>query len=225
MGGRIKVKKPKIRTWQLLVLLIPLIFIVVTLMRQDHIRMVELRDAVLKADEDENDEEIAKTLASLRDYVSSNIVINVVEENGTQKVMFGTGPFYLEKQYIRAATEAFKKAEESMKSDDNPNGNIYGKAGEVCRPQAIRNGWAWNSPQYINCMMTEIAKYPSSENLQDTIIAQLPSTEMYRHNYASPVWAPTLTGFFIVITLVVIVVIFIRLLGWIIIRLSLLFIR
>ncbi len=225
MGGRIKVKKPKIRTWQLLVLMIPLLFLDVTLMRQNHIRMVELRDAVLKADEEENDEEIASTLAALRDYVSSNMVINVVEENGTQKVMFGTGPFYLEKQYIRAATAAFKKAEESMQSDSNPNGNVYGKASEVCRPQAIRNGWAWNSPQYINCMMTEIAKYPSSDELHDTIIAKLPSTEMYRHNYASPVWAPSFAGFFVLITLVVVVVIFIRLLGWIFIRLSLLFIR
>ena len=225
MGGRIKVKKPKIRTWQLLVLMIPLLFLDVTLMRQNHIRMVELRDAVLKADEEENDEEIASTLAALRDYVSSNMVINVVEENGTQKVMFGTGPFYLEKQYIRAATAAFKKAEESMQSDSNPNGNVYGKASEVCRPQAIRNGWAWISPQYINCMMTEIAKYPSADELHDTIIAKLPSTEMYRHNYASPVWAPSFAGFFVLITLVVIVVIFIRLLGWIFIRLSLLFIR
>ena len=225
MGGRIKVKKPKIRTWQLLVLLIPLIFIDVTLMRQDHIKMVELRDAVLKADEDENDEEIAKTLGELRNFVSSNIVINVVEENGAQKVMFGTGPFYLEKQYTRAATKAFEEAEKSMQSDSNPNGNVYGKASEVCRPQAIRNGWAWNSPQYMNCMLSEIAKYPAADELHDTIIAKLPSTEMYRHNYASPVWAPTFSGFFILITLLVIVVIFIRLLGWIIIRLSLLFIR
>ncbi len=225
MGGRIKIKQPKIRTWWLLVILIPLLFIDATLLRQDHIRMTELRDAVLKADEEENDEEIAKTLAELRDFVSSHMVINIVEENGTQKIMFGTGPFYLEHQYLRAANKALEDAQASMQSDANPNGNIYAMASEVCRPQAIQNGWAWNSPGYLNCMMTEIAKYPSSDELHDKIIANIPSTEMYRHNYASPIWAMSLTGFFVLLTVVVIVVIFIRFMGWLIIRLSLLFIR
>lgn len=225
MGGRIKIKQPKIRTWWLLVILIPLLFIDATLLRQDHIRMTELRDAVLKADEEEDDEKIASSLAELRDYVSSHIVINVVDDNGAQKIMFGTGPFYLEHQYLRAANKALEEAENSMQSDNNPNGNIYGMAGEVCRPQAIQNGWSWNNPNYINCMMTEIGKYPASEELTDKIIAKIPSTEMYRHNYASPIWAPSLTGLFTLLTFIVIVVIFIRFIGWVIIRLSLLFIR
>lgn len=227
MGGRIKIKQPKIRTWQLLVLLIPLLFIDATLLRQNHIRMTELRDAVLQADEEEDDEKIASSLAELRDFVSSNMVINIVDENGNQKIMFGTGPFYLEHQYLRAANKALEEAEEeaSRQSDANPNGNIYGLAGSVCRPLAIQNGWRWDTPEYINCMMSEIAKYPAAEELHDTIIAKIPSTEMYRHNYASPVWAPSFAGLFVLITIVVIVVIFIRLLGWIIIRLSLLFIR
>ena len=189
--------------------------------------MTELRDAVLQADEEEDDEKIASSLAELRDFVSSNMVINIVDENGNQKIMFGTGPFYLEHQYLRAANKALEEAEEeaSRQSDANPNGNIYGLAGSVCRPLAIQNGWRWDTPEYINCMMSEIAKYPAAEELHDTIIAKIPSTEMYRHNYASPVWAPSFAGLFVLITIVVIVVIFIRLLGWIIIRLSLLFIR
>lgn len=225
MGGRIKFKKFKIKIWQLLVFLIPLLFINATLLRLDHIKMVDLRDAVLKADEEEDDEKIASALNELRNFVSSNVVVNVVEDNGTQKVMFGTGPFYLEHQYLRAAHKALDEAEKNMQSDSNPNGNIYAKATEVCRPQAIKNGWNWTSQGYINCMMTEINKYPAAAEIQDTILANVPSTEMYRHNYSSPVWAPTFSGFFLLITLAVIVVIFIRLLGWAIIRLSLLFIR
>ncbi len=209
----------------LLVVLIPLFFIDATLLRQDHIRMTELRDAVLQADEEEDDEKIAATLAELRDFVSRNIVINIVDDNGSQKIMFGTGPFYLEHQYLRAANKALEEAEAALSGDSNPNGNIYGMAGEVCRPQAIANGWSWTNPNYINCMLTEIDKYPSAAELQDKIIASIPSTELYRHNYAAPVWAPTLSGFIILITVIVIVVIFIRLMGWVIIRLSLLFIR
>ena len=79
--------------------------------------MTELRDAVLKADESEDDEAIMKTLGELKNFVFSNIVINIVDENGAQKITFGTGPFYLEHQYIRAANAALKEAEEKLSAD------------------------------------------------------------------------------------------------------------
>lgn len=221
-SGRFKM--PKIKTWQLFVVLVPLFFIDATLLRLDHVRMTELRDAVLEADKEDDDELIMERLEELKKFVFSNIVINVVDNNGTKKITFGTGPFYLEHQYVRAANEALKKAEEEMSSDENPNGNIYAKASQICQPQAISNGWAWNNANYINCMMTEIQKYPAADNIQDKIIASLPSTELYRKNYASPVFAFTLSGVMLLITLVVIVVIFIRVGWWIILRLSLLFV-
>ena len=220
--GRFRV--PKIKTWQLVVVLLPLLFIDATLLRVDHVRKTELRDAVLEADKNEDDEGIARTLDELRRFVFSHIVINVVDDNGVQKVTFGTGPFYLEHQYIRAANKALKEAEENIASDSNPNGNIYKKASEVCQPQAIANGWSWNDANYINCMVGEIQKYPASDELNDTIAANLPSTELYRKEYSSPLWAPTLTGFMLLITLVIIVVIFIRVIVWVFLRLSLLFV-
>ena len=220
--GRFRV--PKIKTWQLVVVLLPLLFIDATLLRVDHVRMTELRGAVLEADKNEDDEGIARTLDELRRFVFSHIVINVVDDNGVQKVTFGTGPFYLEHQYIRAANKALKEAEENIASDSNPNGNIYKLASEVCQPQAIANGWSWNDANYINCMVGEIQKYPASDELNDTIAANLPSTELYRKEYSSPLWAPTLTGFMLLITLVIIVVIFIRVIVWVFLRLSLLFV-
>lgn len=219
--GRIKFK---IKTWQLLLVLVPLLFLDATLLRLDHIKMAELRSAVLTADEEEDDKKISEALEELKDFVFSNIVINVVDDNGLQKVTFGTGPFYLEHQYIRTANAALEEAEKKLNSDSNPNGNIYQLASNVCRPQAIQSGWTWNDPNYINCMMTEIQKYPAADEIQDKIIASLPSTELYRKNYASPVWAPTVAGFMLLITVVIIVVIFIRAIIWIILRLSLLFI-
>lgn len=224
MKKRGRLKFHKVKTWKLLVILLPLLFVDATLLRVDHIRMTELRDAVLEADKNENDEEIVQSLEKLKDFVFSNIVINVVDDNGAQRVTFGTGPFYLEHQYIRAANKALEEAESKMTADENPNGNIYQMASDVCRPQAIANGWGWNDPNYINCMVGEIQKYPAADEISDTIAASLPSTELYRKNYASPLWAPTLTGLMLLLTLIIIVVIFIRGVVWVFLRLSLLFV-
>lgn len=226
LGGkkiRYKLRKLKVKTWQLFIILIPLLIIDATLLRLGHIKMTELRDAVLSADAAEDDALIAESLTKLKNFVFNNVVINIVEENGEQRITFGTGPFYLEHQYTRAATAALKQAEETMSSDSNPYGNIYKLASDACREPAIAHGWAWDNPNYINCMVSEIGKYPASDEIQDKIMASLPSTELYRHNYASPLFVPTFTCFFIILTLIIIVVIFIRVIIWLILRLSLLF--
>lgn len=224
MKKRGRIKFHKVKTWQLLVVLIPLFFVDATLLRIDHIKMTELRDAVLAADERGDAAEINQSLVALQDFVFNNIVINVVDDNGNQKIIFGTGPFYLEQQYLRAANAALEEAEKNITSDSNPNGNIYAMASDVCKPQAIANGWEWNSPGFIECMTGEINKYPAASEITDTISASLPSTELYRKNYASPVWAPTFSGFMILITFIIIVVIFIRLIVWIFLRISLFFV-
>ncbi|MDO5480592.1 MAG: hypothetical protein Q4F58_02925 [Candidatus Saccharibacteria bacterium] len=220
----LRFRKEKLKTWVLLLILVPLLFIDATLLRLNHVKMTELRDAVMAADEANDDAAIADGLVALKEFVFSHIVINVVEDNGEQVVSFGTGPFYLEHQYVRAATAALNDAEAKFAGDSNPNGNIYGMAGDTCKTLALANGWTWDNPNFINCMITEINKYPSATEIQDTIIASLPSTELFRHNYASPVWAPSILGFLLLITGIVIVVIFIRFLVWLVLRLSLLFI-
>lgn len=225
-----KFKKPgkiefhRIKTWKLIVVLIPLLFIDATLLRVNHIKMTELRDAVLEADQNEDDEAIERNLSALKEFTLSNIVINVVDDNGAQKVTFGTGPFYLEQTYRRTARVALEEAQKAAEDDSNPYGNIYQMASSVCQPQAIANGWTWDSPQFVGCMRGEIEKYPASENLADAYMATLPSTELYRKEYVSPVWAPSLIGFLLIITIILIVVIFIRGVIWVVLRLSLLFV-
>ncbi|MBQ6593686.1 hypothetical protein IJI00_01270 [Candidatus Saccharibacteria bacterium] len=230
LGGKIKERLRKrkvhikIKSWMLLLALVPLGFIDATLLRYDHIRMTELLNVVLEADVEENDVKLAEALTELKEFVFSNVVINIVEENGVPRVMFGTGPFNLKHQYLRDARKALEEAEAKLVSDNNPNGNIYGKAGEVCRAQAISNGWAWDSPGFINCMLSEIQKYPAADNIEDTVIANLPSTELYWRNYASPLWAPTLTGWMLLLTAVVIMVLILRLIVYVVLRVSLFFV-
>ena len=225
----------RVKTWILVLALVPLGFVDATLLRLDHVKMTELRDAVLEVDakitDDEseeaaqaNDAKIREALIELKEFTFSHIVVNVVEENGVQRATFGTGPFYLEHQYHRSASKVLQEAEAKLASDENPYGNVYGAAGETCRAEAIANGWTWSSPEFIDCMLTEIQKYPAAADIQDTIIASLPSTELFRHNYASPVWAPTPAGFLLLITAVVLIILAIRLIYWIVIRIALVFV-
>lgn len=224
MKKRGRAKFHKIKTWQLLIILVPLLFVDATLLRLDHVRMAELRTAVIDADAAEDEAATIEALNELRDFTFSHIVVNVVDNNGEQRVSFGTGPFYLEHMYIRAANKALEEAEGQLADDSNPNGNVYAMASAVCQPQAIANGWTWDDANFINCMVTEINKYPAAEELKDKMVASLPSTELYRVEYSSPAWAPTLVGFLILVTLAIIVVLFIRLVMWIILRLALLFV-
>lgn len=214
-----------VRNWQLALILIPLLFLTATLLRFDHLRMAELRTAVVEADAAEDDARLQDSLIALQEFVFSHVVINVVESNGIQTVIFGTGPFYLEHQYLRAANAAIEKAEANLASDANPNGNIYAAVMEICRPLAITNGWAWNSPEYLNCWTSELAKYPTSDELQINLTADLPSTELFRHNYASPLWAPTPAGFAMLACVIIFAIIIIRLVIWCVLKIILHFVN
>lgn len=232
---KIKRLRVRVKSWILVLLLVPLLFVDATLLRLNHITMTELRDKVLEADakirEDETDAEAAASdeaiktaLVELKEFVLSHIVVNVVEENGVQRVSFGTGPFYLEHQYLRAANKALDAAEEKLTGDGNPYGNVYGEAGETCRAAAIANGWTWDSSEFINCMLSEIQKYPAASEIQDTIIASLPSTELFRRNYASPIWAPEPAGWILLLTAIIVLILIFRIIYFIILRIALIFI-
>ena len=213
----------RIRLWQLLLILIPLLFVAATLLRLDHLKMVELRDAVLAADAAEDDAAIQSSLVALQEFVVSHIVVNIAEQNGVQTIIFGTGPFYLEHQYLRAANAAIEAAEAEVIDDSNPYGNIYAAVSAICRPLAIQNGWAWNSQPYLDCWTSHLAEYPASDNLEINLTANVPSTELFRHNYASPIWAPTAAGWVILLCILLTLVILVRFVIWLILKIALLF--
>ena len=218
-------KLSTVKTWQLALILLLVLFIEATLLRIDHIRMTDLKSAVATADAEGDEEKLASALSELRDFTSSHTIINVVEKNGKSYVTFGTGPIYLEQTYVRKATAALAEAEANANTDQNPNGNVFAKAMEVCKPQAINNGWAWNSPEYLGCMTGEIAKYPTSDTLEDTYAASLPSTALFRYEFASPVWTFTLSGIIGIICIILAAVVLLRAAIWIILHIALLFVK
>ena len=213
----------RVRTWKLILILIPLLFIAATLLRFDHLEMVTLRDQVIKADEEGSEEDILTALNQLKDFTLTHIVVNVYEENGIEKLSFGTGPFYLENQYVKKAQEELAKAEASLENAGvNPNGNVFKKAAEVCDALGIQYGWGYSAP-YINCMQEELAKYPAMDEIEDYKEAMIPSTALYRQDFASPIWYPCWSGIIILVCIILIIVIFIRFLIWICLRIALLF--
>ena len=117
----------QIRTWQLLLALIPLLFLTATFLRFDHLKMDELKTKILQADQgktadgkevtsqDEIDNNLKQTISDLKKYTDSHIIVNFIEKNGQNTLVFGTGPFYLENQYNRKATAALAEAEKKLR--------------------------------------------------------------------------------------------------------------
>lgn len=233
MGGVSKKKKSKkallkifhINTWKLVLVLILLVFLSATLLRFDHIRMTNLREAVLTADEKEDKDKILSSLNELRNFTLKHIVFNILEENGEQHIIFGTGPFYLENLYIHDAKEAIARQQAEIEkrgtTDQNPNGNIYHKVAQICDGKARTYGWPYYDKRYLSCYTTELAKYPSSESLITDFEAILPLTESYRFDYSSPIWYPCASGIVIATTLVIALWIALRVLYWIITSIAL----
>lgn len=174
--------------------------------------MVELRKAVLVADEAEDDAKIDETLRALQEFTLKHIVFNIVEENGEQKIVFGTGPFYLEHQYLRQANVAIAKAKELAAQNVNTSENVYDKAAEVCDALGRQRGWSYDA-NYIGCMQSELAKYPASDKIAETPV-DIPSTELFRHDFASPLWYPCLSGIVILVTALLSVMLVVRILVW-----------
>lgn len=234
-GSRSKTKKQKqeknffvrlfrVRAWKLVLVAILLVFVSATLLRFDHIKMVSLRDAVLAADKEADDEKLASSMKELREFVATHIVFNVLDRNGEQEVIFGTGPFYLEESYIRKAEAEIKKAQEiadKQGADTNPNGNIYSKVSDVCDALARRYGWRYPDQRYLNCWTEELAKYPSSGTIDIFEVAQIPSTDLYRHDFSSPIWYPCLSGITILICAILLIWAAIRIIIWFIAKITL----
>ena len=223
MVGKKKFHRFKVKTWQLVLILIPICFITATLLRFDHIKMNDLKNAVVSADEGGDQEKIKNALNELKKFTETHNSMNIEERNGNFTLYFGSGEVYLAKEYERTATTLKIKAQEEAGVYANPNGNIYAQAMAVCQPLAHEYGWDWNTPDYIACYQNELAKFPTSDNIDSEIKVNLPSPSLYRYDFASPVFTFTPSGLMMLVTIILIVIIIIRFFIWISLRIALLF--
>lgn len=180
----------QVKTWQLIVLLILVGVVAATFLRLNNIGMIERRAAVLSADKEGDQEVVIKRLYDLQRYVSSHMNTDL-----------GRG-VYLESSYARD----LQTWQETQYGDRNPNGNIYKKAQEACAPR-----FSSYSAAYLQCTTSELAKYPSADELaSDT---SKPSQETYIHAFAAPLWTPDFAGWTVLVFGVIAALIVIRLIG------------
>ena len=160
--------------------------------------MVERRAAVITADKEGDSETTKARLYDLQRYVTAHMNADM-----------GKG-VYLEYSYKKDVAAVYNQAA----NYSNPNGNIYQKAQDVCRPQFTEWSWA-----YIQCTTDELAKYPSSGDLVDSV--QIPKADTYLHSYVSPLWSPDFAGWSVLVSVVILIMIITRAVGVIILKIIL----
>lgn len=187
----------RVKTWQLLILLLITGFLAATFLRLNNIDMTQRRDAVLTADTSGDETTIQSRLYDLQRYTATHMNAS-------------TGIFYLEGEYKREAQRRVDQA----KNDANSNGNVFVKAEAVCKPQFT----VW-SEAYVQCFADQLAKYPPSPNLAENVT--LPDVALYRHVYEAPLWSPDFAGWSVIVCVALVLMIITRLIGLGVLRLLL----
>lgn len=198
----------KVKTWQLVILLVMAGFVAATFLRLNNVGMVERRNAVLAADESGDKDQLSKRLYALQRYVSAHMNTD-------------TGMVPLENTYKQAYDQKLAQFEQQMSG--RSSNDVVVKVREVCDAQAIQGGWgrfqATADPRYVDCINKEWEKYPAAAETGSEF--QPPSTAPYYHTYQAPAWSSDFAGWSIVVCGVIIIVIIARLLLLVALRLLL----
>jgi hypothetical protein len=185
----------RIKTWQLVLLLILALLLTATFLRLNNIGMIQRRTAVIEADKNGDAEITQARLFDLQRYSAIHMNSN-------------TGVVYLESQYRRDTQKAVNGT-----ITDEPDDTINLKADRVCKRQYPGYSYA-----YTQCVKTEVAKYPPSAN-QKSI--KYPNPALYRNEFASPIWSPDFAGFSVILSGLIVTSILLRFIGLVFLRLLL----
>ncbi len=196
MAERRRVRKTiknlqRVKTWQLVILLVLMGFVSATFLRLNNVGMDQRRKAVVAADEDANTaekEEITRArLQELQSYVASHMNT-------------GKNDVYLAAKYERDKARLIEDA-----SKNNESGEVINKkVDDICKPQ-----FSNYNQGYVDCFAREYAKYaPGSDPVSRV---QMPDPDSYRMVYASPLWSPDFAGFSLLVCFAIVIMIVARL--------------
>ncbi len=112
----------------------------------------------------------------------------------------GQSGIYLEHTYQRAYD---RTVQESL-NDDSVSRNLYEQADQAC--QAVFNR-TYSFPAYTQCVAERLTGASSNDPLSN---AALPSVDIFRYNFISPIWSPDFAGFAVLITGVIAMLLVLR---------------
>jgi len=188
----------RVKTWQLVIILLMAGFVAATFLRLNNVGMIERRDAVIEADKSGDERSLERRLYDLQRYTSSHMNAS-------------PGRIALEHTYKRMYDRALDKFEKEVASQSG--NNVVAKVREHCDNQAKQGGygrwWSNADPRYVACINEEWDKYPAATSLSLHFTA--PPADPYYHTFVSPAWSPDFAGWSLVVCGLIILVIIIRL--------------
>lgn len=182
-------RKKYIKTWQILLFLALALTSTIFFLRQNNLKMVELRNQVVQADKQGGD--IAGALKKLNTHVFAHMNTQIVR------------PIELVNTYNREAQVAIIAANSGSGRD------IYAEATAACE----RRGVPLSS--IAQCAADfAVTNNPSTGPQQ----IKLPDKNLFIHTFATPLWTADLAGFSLIITGVVFVWLGLRLIEYVLVR-------
>lgn len=182
-------RKLRLKNWQLLLLLALFIASSVYFLRQNNLKMVTLRNAVVAADEQSGN--VSSALEALNHHVFHHMNTTIVR------------PVELVNTYNNQAKAAIEAANKTSGRD------IYAEATAACERRGIP----------LSSIAQCTANYALSNNPGvGPAIINLPDKNRFIYTFATPVWTPDTAGFSLLATGVVILWLLARLFEYILVR-------
>ncbi len=179
----------KYRTISLLIIISGLIIfglLSIFALRQNNIRMLQLKETVIKIDESGGD--VEKALTDLRTHVFSHMNTNMRTGDSSEL------PIQLASRYNKYITEQQARLTASGQPD------IYTKAQANCEQTSP------TLTERVNCIQIYVAEHGGQ--LSEI---NFPPKDLYTFDFASPKWSPDIAGISLVLTVLFTVLLVVRL--------------
>lgn len=180
-----------IKIWYILVLLICAVFVCVSALRANNIRMGQLRDAMYSADQ--KNVNVQGSLQDLQLYVTSHMNTSLTAGAGSVYP-----PIQLKYTYQRLQDAANQAASQA-------NADLYTQAQKYCEQQDSVDFSGHNRVPCIEQYVTDHGG-PAAQKIPDSL---------YKFNFISPMWSLDLAGWSLFVSILLAILLVARLIaGW-----------
>lgn len=182
--------KLHIKNWQIILLLLVFTGLTIHFLRQNNLKMDQLRNEVVTADQQGGD--VSSALKKLNKHVFSHMNTRIVR------------PIELVNTYNKQARAVIESANKSSGRD------VYAEATSSCERRGIP----------LSSIAQCAADYAITNNPNPgSTKIELPNKSLFTHTFASPRWTPDLAGISLLITVVIVFWLLFRFIEYILVRL------